>query len=394
MNRRALVLAAALCAGALLTCAGPGTTPDSGLDAPPAGLSPNAAPRGAPAAPAPPKAARDDDREPGLPRPNRGRMLDAVAQDTKCQQCHLHEAAEQRASLHRRSAVDPAYRAAFAIEPSPFCEGCHAPESVRDRPVPAAVREMGVGCVSCHVTDDGDILAAPRDEAARPRDPEAPPPHRVRPSAAFARTGGCAGCHEFPFPQGRIGGADGDFMQTTVREHARSQASERACADCHMPRVSGRRSHAFGQVRDPAWLRERLHATAERADEGTLRITLAQSDPGHAFPTGDLFRRLAVGSEVRGPRGELLARDVRYPRRHLDVVPGAPGRVLTADDRVLDAPLEIELDLSAAEDRTSGHAKVRWWVTLQRVATVGTGARPEEAKVESETPIHQGEMVW
>lgn len=403
-------------AGIFVACAQPET-------AQPGQASDTAAPASVSAAPAPsteavtarasavPTGSGDDESGP-LPKPRRGRMLDAVRADAECQSCHPQEAEEQRRSLHGRAAVDPAYRAALAIEPSPFCEACHAPEAALDpaavaavpsssapvatleKSVPTEVIAMGVGCVTCHVAEYGEILAAPRRDSSPGS--AAPRAHAVRRSRAFARTGGCAGCHEFRFPRGSTGSGDGDFMQATVREHARSRGAERGCADCHMPLVSGRRSHAFADVRDPAWLRERLHASAARTGESTLRITLVQSDPGHAFPTGDLFRRLAVGCEVRSPRGAVLARDVRYPRRHFDVNGGMFGRVLTADDRVLDAPLEIDLDLSDVEEQgaSGGGAQVRWWVIYQRVATAALGSRPEDAKVESEVMLHRGEMPW
>ena len=405
------VLGTAAFAATLAACAQPETAPDPAPngDVATAPLPPNAGPP--PGAEASPAVTAGPAERALLPRPQRGRMLDAVRQDAECQHCHPDEAEDQRRSFHRRAAVDPAYRAAFAIEPSPFCEGCHAPEAAltkeivaaaQNSPAPAAAIEeaipapvlaMGVGCVTCHVTDDGEILAAPRKDGSPGQAPSRA--HAVRRSPGFARTGGCVGCHEFPFPRGSIATGDGDFMQTTAREHARSKGAERACADCHMPLVRGRRSHAFAEVRDPAWLQKQLRATAARAGEGTLRITLVQSDPGHAFPTGDLFRRLAVGCEVRSPRGEILARDVRYPRRHLDATRGLFGRVLTADDRVFDAPVEIDLDVSDAGERGSGGgAKVRWWVIYQRVATAFEGPKPEEAKVESEVMLHRGEMAW
>lgn len=299
-------------------------------------------------------------------------------------------------SLHRRAALDPAYRAAAAIEPLPFCEGCHAPESTLDTLAPAAVRDMGVGCVTCHVARRGEILAAARDGAPEGVDTPPSSPHEVRRSSQFARTGGCAGCHEFPFPRASHPGADGDFMQTTVREHARSRGADRGCADCHMPVVEGRRSHSFSQVRDPEWLRARLRVSASRPEDGVVRVTLAQTDPGHAFPTGDLFRRLAVGCEVRSAAGDVIARDVRYPRRHFDLPGAGSGRALTADDRVFDAPLDVDLDLSEAEEKVApgGGATARFWVTYQRVAQAGTGPHPEQATIESEIRLQEGQFSW
>jgi hypothetical protein len=233
------------------------------------------------------------------------------------------------------------------------------------------------------VTEDGVVLAAARDDA-----PEAAP-HPLRRSAAFGGAGACAGCHEFRFP-GMPGEDDGAFMQTTAREHARSPAAAKACAACHMPLVGGRRSHAFAATRDAVWLRRNLRATAARAG-GAVRITLVQADPGHAFPTGDLFRRLEVGCEVRGADGRLLQREVRHLARHFQLLPGRSGRVLVGDDRVFAEPSDVDVTLAPAP---SAGARAHWWVSYQRVATVGTGTDPADAKIESEVQLHSGEMPW
>jgi hypothetical protein len=155
-----------------------------------------------------------------------------------------------------------------------------------------------------------------------------------------------------------------------------------------MPPASGGRSHAFAAVRDPGWLGSKLTAKASRGD-GEVRVTLAQTDPGHGFPTGDLFRRLAVGCELRSAGGKVLGRDVRYLARHFEAVPGRSGRRLVRDDRVFGEPVVVDLDcaLGAPGARL---AQLSWWVTYQRVATVGTGTNPADAKVESEVPLHSG----
>ena len=179
-------------------------------------------------------------------------------------------------------------------------------------------------------------------------------------------------------------------MQTTVREHARSAAADTACADCHMPRIDGRRSHAFDMVRDPAWLRAGLDARAAIAESVpfTVRIELAQHRPAHGFPTGDLFRRLQVGVEARDAAGNVTARAARYLARKLVIAPGSPERRLVGDDRVFDAPRAI--DLPIAPPPPGG--RLAWWVTLQRVATTFTGEDPEAAVVESEVLIHSGAL--
>ncbi|MRG96246.1 multiheme c-type cytochrome [Polyangium spumosum] len=322
-----------------------------------------------------------------MPRPYRMRLDAAVALNATCIGCHPDEAEQWRGSHHQQSNTNPAYRKAFALEPTPFCRGCHAPEADPRVEPPAAVSELGVGCVTCHVIEEGVVLAAAPPEVQAVR-----APHPLRRSATFSQTGGCAYCHEFRFPLGS-GDDDGQFMQTTVREHQRSPASARPCADCHMPRVGGRRSHAFAEVRDPAWLRQNLQVTAERAGDDTLRVTLVQPAPGHDYPTGDLFRRLEVGCELKNERGVVLRRDVRHLARHFQIVPGRPGRHLARDDRVGRDPRVVELDITPPSPPPE-RGTVSYWVRYQRVATALHGTDPAEAEIESEVLLHSGELPW
>lgn len=320
-----------------------------------------------------------------LPRPNRRRLGAAVTLNATCEGCHRAEAAEWRRSRHRAAHTNAAYQRALAIEPSAFCRACHAPEADPRRPPPPAIGAMGIGCVTCHVIDDGAVLAAPSPRSGG----EEIAPHRVRRSPAFGASGACAACHEFHFPAAR-GDDDGSLMQTTAREHARSKSADRSCADCHMPRVEGRRSHTFAEVRDPAWLGDHLRVTAARTAEDRLQITIAQEDPGHGYPTGDLFRRVQVGAEVRAAGGKVTARAAAYLGRRFEIVAGRPGRTLTADTRVFDDPKIVELAIGPG----AAGATVTWWVTLQRVATAGQGDDPETATIESEARIQRGTMEW
>src|SRR5262245_41554016 len=83
------------------------------------------------------------------PSPSRPRAL--TSENARCEGCHADIAAEWRSSLHRRSHSDPAYQRALEREPLAFCENCHAPE---------ASREIGISCISCHVTESsGRVLA-------------------------------------------------------------------------------------------------------------------------------------------------------------------------------------------------------------------------------------------
>ncbi|MBK9266486.1 MAG: hypothetical protein IPM54_42700 [Polyangiaceae bacterium] len=305
-----------------------------------------------------------------MPRPGRRRLEAAVRENAMCETCHDDEAKEWRGSYHQRANVDPAYQKAFAIEPLPFCRSCHAPEANPLEEPPPAVSALGVGCVTCHVTEEGVVLAASRPGEDTEHE-GSPAPHPLRRSNAFAHAGGCAGCHEFRFPMPG-GSDDAFFMQTTAREHRRSPAAQKACADCHMPLVDGRRSHAFADVRDPEFLRKNLEASVERTSDDTLRITLVQPNPGHDFPTGDLFRRIEVGYAIKSTRGKLLRRETRHLTRHFQIVPGQPGRHLVADDRVTSEPRVVEMALPP-RDEVPFAARIEWWVTYQRVASTGEG---------------------
>jgi hypothetical protein len=343
-----------------------------------------------------PRPATTTPTHPTRPGPYRARGDAAVRANATCEGCHPTEAKEWRASRHRTAETNPAYRRAFAVEPAPFCRGCHAPEAplALDPKYPTAppersVAELGVGCVTCHVVDDGTVLAAPRANA---QPSGRPIPHGIARTADFANTGACASCHEFPFP-GKTGGPDSAFMQTTVREHAASAASDRSCASCHMPDAGGRRSHTFAATRDPAWLRESVQATATSDPVGAIVVTL-RAIAGHAVPTGDLFRRLEVGAERVDRAGKVVQRDVRWLARHFEIRVGERGRTLVRDDRLRDGPAEITLDVACppedGPDETEPGGRVRWWVKYQRVAEAHRGDVPADADVESEVLLHEG----
>ncbi len=174
---------------------------------------------------------------PAMPGPATAARLaqmhgDAATQSAACEGCHADIAAEHRGSLHRQSQEDPAYQRAFAAEPLPFCQRCHAPEADPDRPVPPQLAALGTGCVTCHVTGDGAILAAPRDRSSPQRDA----PHAVVRDARFGAEGACVGCHDFAFPPG-VARRRSEPMQATIAEHRASTWASSSCAECHMERA-------------------------------------------------------------------------------------------------------------------------------------------------------------
>ncbi|WP_438035575.1 multiheme c-type cytochrome [Sorangium sp. So ce204] len=329
-----------------------------------------------------------------MPGPARARLGAAVIANRACEGCHEEVAREWRASLHHRANTEPAYRRAFAIEPMPFCRACHAPEARPEEPEPEALGALGVGCVTCHVTTDGEgelagqavapVLAAPW--AGRGAPPAAP--HAVIRDARFGGADACAACHEFAFPTAR-GRSAAELMQSTVIEHRASPAADQPCAACHMPRgPGGRRGHGFAGSRDEALVRSAVAVTARRLSATRVAVTLAPANAGHAFPTGDLFRRLEVSAEALGPDELVLGQETRYLARHFALRPGAIGRKLVADDRVHAEPVTVELDVGAAGE---GRA-IAWQVAYQRVAHPN-GVDLRDAEIEGEIRVASGRLA-
>lgn len=321
---------------------------------------------------------------PAPPRadPQHGRLADNDA----CERCHPVIAAEWRSSQHRSSFTDPEFARAFARERMPFCRSCHAPEATLAGAVEPAAADVGVGCVTCHAPHDGDGRVLARVESGRAE-------HPVRASAEFVTVGGCASCHEFDFAARR-----GLPMQLTVTEHAQSAFATTGCSECHMPEVGDgaarHRSHVFAASRDPEMLRKAVVIEVERIDEARVRVRLSPGEIGHAFPTGDLFRRLLVEAEGFDEDGDPIAYDARPLERRFARPRGAGPRVptLIRDDRV-GAPalhadagvVDVALDLGPGADALD----VRWRVVHQRVEFP---TFDDEAVIAGETLVASGSL--
>ena len=165
-------------------------------------------------------------------------------------------------------------------------------------------------------------------------------------------------------------------MQATIQEHEQSSASNVPCADCHMPSVGSgptqHRGHAFPGGHDSEFVRGGLRVRAERRDANRVLLVLQTERVGHAFPTGDLFRRLEVSAEAIGNDYQVVARARRYLSRHWSEkqpLARVPRRV-TSDDRATNVPLEMELELRAegsANAAAVAALPVAWRVAYQRV---------------------------
>ena len=313
---------------------------------------------------------------------------DPVAINRACEGCHPAIAQEWRDSLHAQAHTDPAYQRALAIEPLPFCRSCHAPEADHLSDPPAPLGELGVGCVTCHVTEDNHILATPNLKNTISKTP-----HPVFRAADFATASACAHCHEFPFPGSRSG-RPRELMQSTISEHRKGSYANVSCASCHMPTARdaqghGHRSHRFVSSRDAAFIRSAVNVRALRTASG-LDIHLDPQAVGHAFPTGDLFRRVEVLLEVVGAEEQVLFQDRRMLTRRFDIVQLPDGnrtKVLSEDTRV-HGPTVLSFPIDAA----LANFPVRYSVTYQRVEHP-VGASDENAVVEGEVLVAGGEIV-
>lgn len=277
--------------------------------------------------------------EHGMPHPDvhRAATFDPVARNAACVGCHVDIAAEWDASLHHASATEPIYLRGFASEPFPFCRECHAPEAPDEGDL-ATRTALGVGCVTCHVVSGEPPLAPTTSGSA---------PHAVTVEAKLGTAAACAGCHEFHFDG--TSAVPNALMQSTVSEHAASAKHAESCASCHMPMIvaNGRRhrSHRFAVTE--ASLKRAVRVLPCRPSRERVRITLTPGEVGHAFPTGDIFRRLAL----RVGYGDASA--VQYLERR--VFPRA------FDTRVGEGGVVVELETGGIPEG----AQVTWSLDYQ-----------------------------
>lgn len=145
---------------------------------------------------------------------------------------------------------------------------------------------MGVDCLTCH--GDGGVIRSAREPSAA-----AESAHPVRHDPTLGTEAACAACHEFPFQRHTPSfpfSYGSTLAQSTVSEWRASSAAAKGqvCQDCHL----GERGHRMPGAHDPDFVRAAVDVVATRVDE-QLVFTLKHR-AGHAFPTGDPFRRLEL----------------------------------------------------------------------------------------------------
>ncbi len=343
----------------------------------------------------------------GRPAPRTGRGT-----SEECADCHREIAREWSRSLHKTAWTDPVFQAAYELEPMAFCRNCHAPLAPANARPSGMAASDGVSCSVCHVRD-GHVLSS---GSGRGDAQGTTSPHPVTADARFSQSEYCAGCHQFNFPaETAAGGALFDTrapMQDTFAEWQRSSHAQRGtqCQDCHMPWRTAPdgaryRSHDFTGARDPALLARsaRVESTATRqADAIVVRARVFAADVGHAFPTGDLFRRLELSVWIDG--AQQRPQIVSFARSFTDVYERTPSGTMafvrrqSGDSRVqppgTGTPRESELRFT---DRSFANARVVRWklehllMPSPQAAAQGFGVALNRATVvEGSTAISAG----
>jgi hypothetical protein len=291
--------------------------------------------------------------------------------------CHQAIGAEWNASLHRNAWNDPVFSKAYELEPVAFCRGCHAPEGNPQSHPSSAAQADGVSCTTCHV-EDGHVQGVGQTAS---RSSGAKSPHAFRKVAALGSEGACVSCHQFDFPA-QAHQLSPSPMQDTIAEWRASSLASVSCQDCHMRPVGEgderHKSHQFRVIGDAALLREAVVAKATRAPEGRVSIELSAGRVGHAFPTGDMFRRLQIRAFAVDPHGRVVAeavpielarvfRDVPRDPDALDKGDLAHQRIEVRDTRLAPPGTRGSTKTAELRVRDAGSHPIRWEVAYQRM---------------------------
>ncbi len=308
------------------------------------------------------------------PLPLRAPAPLASLEAADCARCHRESHERWSRSAHAHGLANDVYEAeANHVTDRQACDRCHSPRAE------TTAGDPGVDCATCHVRD-GVVLSA------------GPSPTDAHPTRADPRlTSGelCASCHQFTF--GETGDAHrrfvaGDPLQATVDEWRASdaRAAGRGCVDCHM-REGDEVSHDFPGFTDRELLSRAVEvrvSARRRRNRTVVEAELAPGDIGHAFPTGDMFRR-AVLTVRQGEHEERFLLRRWFARVSIERPDGTiEFRTRQVDDtRVQASPAparRVELELPA------GRGPVHWTLELMRLAPATArrrGLSPEETRV-------------
>ena len=159
-----------------------------------------------------------------------------------------------------------------------------------------------------------------------------------------------------------------------------------------MPAREGHKDHRFLSGHAPAQIARAVHVEVARerhAGKADLLRVSIRVDAGHAFPTGDMFRRARLVMFAEGARGEIVADAERaFGRTWGGVQRGehAGARQQVGDSRIRGSWTDIvELEAPSAPI-----VRVRWSLLYERVVAV----RGPHASLASSDTIAEGELAW
>lgn len=228
-------------------------------------------------------------------------------QPDSCAHCHVDIHEEWKLSPHARAFTNERYRHATDDYAFQECLGCHAPQPMLVRGEPAVrpvEREIGVGCVSCHL--DNGAMVGP----LQPTGLAKPHPIKVDP-APFENGKLCGHCHQGELRQ---------WQASTIE-------GKQDCRHCHMPTVRRTMTQATSLVSKafvaaekaeiqhrhtfmlvPGKLPEPPFTLDVAATGDQMTIALTNRLP-HNLPTGDFGVRIvqieALGIDSHGASASL-----------------------------------------------------------------------------------------
>ncbi|HEY5734502.1 MAG TPA: multiheme c-type cytochrome [Gammaproteobacteria bacterium] len=290
-----------------------------------------------------------------------------------CIECHAPIAEEWRQSFHHRSLTGPfwarinnkGYATLFETLRVP-CKNCHAPANVLDLPegsIPALRKdalEMGVDCVSCHVSKHG-ITGPGRTKEA---------PHAVFVDERFrqpelASTRLCVHCHEEQSGAGKV---------VTAWKSSKFASEGVTCVDCHMPLINAavtttspprlRRSHRFPGDKDIEMLRKALNASVEVSENRRAIVRIVNDRVGHDFPAAGT-NSLIVKVVTEDESGKVL----EVKEQSFGTIESIPGYLdvwpfLLVSRIPPGAHRDIAIQLPSTHGKITAQVRYRDWFTI------------------------------
>ena len=126
-------------------------------------------------------------------------------------------------------------------------------------------------------------------------------------------------------------------------------------------------THDFSVLGHPELIRSAVRVSATRWNDRSIEVTLRAGEVGHAFPTGDLFRRLELRACVDQDAHEICAPPAHLGRKYrVQLTPRGTERVPIADTRVAAPGTAPPSTVRLAFDRDVTELAVRWSVVYQR----------------------------